>query len=289
MLICEKSRQVTRYWGGRCNRYMNRDNADRRWSTDTLGESAATVFEWLSNPINAGAAQAFAAICQLLLAVVLAIATGYSVRLSRENLAEYRRELLDQTLPVLVFQLWPNPPNLEEEDDGMTEATDLRVLNAGRGVTLDIACGWEAESTVKLLPAAPPIALAPGESFHVTFAWSVFLSMFHTPQSKKSERKTGENRSQVKLGTVRCSYLDIHSRPAISEVDLEFLYIGQTDPQPDDEGWIRVSREFEFGATSLANLRFTRPPDMNQSVWRKVANWGARLSTHDSPYLVEDA
>jgi hypothetical protein len=122
--------------------------------------------EWLLDPTNAGVIQAIAAIAQVVLAIAIVLATTYSVWLSRQTLSVYHKELLDAALPALVFQLWPNPTGNE---DKMTATTDLRVLNAGRGVALDIVCKWEPATSVELVHSTPPIALNTGESFHLTF------------------------------------------------------------------------------------------------------------------------
>jgi hypothetical protein len=216
------------------------------------------MIEWLLDPKNAGVIEAMAAIAQAVLAIGIVIATAFSVRLSRQTLNAYRKELLDASLPALIFQLWPSP---SENEDEMTSTTDLRVLNAGRGVALNIACKWEPASSVELVHSTPPIALNVGESFLLTYRWNVFLGMSHDFPGTSVDRKDAEGRTLMRLGTIRARYRDIHFREVTSSVNLEFLYIGLKEPERDAEGWIRVSRESEYASVSLTDLEFVPPAE----------------------------
>lgn len=195
-------------------------------------------------------------VVQAVLAIGLLAFTAYSVWLSRKTFSAYRKELLDATLPVLVFQVWPIPG---EGEDEMTETTGLRVLNAGRGVALDIVCKWEPATSVKLDPTSPPKALAVSESFMLTFQWNVFLGMLHNFPGTVTDRKDAEGDSFMRLGTIRASYRDVHWREVQSTAHIEFLYIGLKEPERDAEGWIRVSREAEYAAISLTEMRVVLP------------------------------
>jgi hypothetical protein len=159
--------------------------------------------------------------------------------------------------------------------DDLTDTTDLRVLNAGQGVALNIECKWQPASKVDLVHSTPPKALAAGESFHLTFQWNVFLGMSHNFPGSAADRKDTEGNTLMPLGTITTQYRDIHGREAKSSVNIEFLYIGLVEPERDAEGWIRVSRESEYATISLTEMQFVPPIDGKQPKTReKVASTG---------------
>jgi len=209
----------------------------------------------MRQPGNADVIQAFAAIGQLALAVMLIVFTAYSVRLSRQTFDEYRQEQLDAKLPVLIFQLWPN-----ESDDDDSWQTDIRITNGGSGVALNISLRWEPELKIELVHSSPPTALAVAENFHLTLRGSIFITMFHDGLfGGGSDRKDETGRTLMRLGTLRTEYSDLHGRQASTMAHVEVFYIGLEEDRDSPIGGTRVSRQAAFTAPTLSEMRFIPP------------------------------
>jgi hypothetical protein len=209
----------------------------------------------MRQPGNVDVIQAIAAIGQLALAGMLILFTAYSVQLSRKTFAAYRREQLDATLPVLVFQIWPNEP-----DDINVFQTDIRVVNGGTGVALNISPQWEPASSVELVPSFPPTALLIGEDFRLTLRGSAFLTMFHDGYfGGGPERKDETGRTLMRLGTLRAQYRDLHGREVISVVHVEVGYIDLDESRDSPLGGKRMTRQAALSGLTLSVMEFIPP------------------------------
>ena len=235
----------------------------------------------MRHPGNSDVIQAFTALGQITLAAVLLLFTAYSVFLSRRTFAEYRQERLDATLPVLIFQLWPN--DSEESDYWQV---DIRIANGGSGAALNISLRWEPEAKVELTHSSPPTALAVGESFNVTLRGSVFVGMFHDGRfGEGADRKDESGRTLIRLGTLRASYSDLHGRTVSTVAHVDIFYINLDEDRDSPLAGKRMSRQAAFSAPTLSELRFI-PPSKAQN--KLVRGRIGRASAVTDPEFTEE-
>jgi hypothetical protein len=233
---------------------------------DSYSVSRLTMIKQTHEAAHVGSAEpSDAVVNQLLLSVAVDGAVHGSLIASQQQsggqVAHTITNIGTQPAPMLIFQIWPN-----ESDDNDVLQSDIRVANAGNGAALNITVHWEPAAEVKLVPSAPPTALAAGESFHLTIQGHAFVTMFHGGRfGAGPERNDESGRTFMRLGTLRAEYCDPHGRAMSTVAHVEVMYTGLVEPEVDAEGWIRTSRQADHTALTISELHYN-PRSGNEDV-----------------------